>query len=142
MMSRKVLIAEDDLVLQQLYRAYLLEGHSANSKGQTVAVSVTDSPEEVKRWLREGDAPLLLDGSVFRQMGVPLTALPGQVVICTGDDELVEEALSVGLRAFCKGKGELSALSALMQEVRKAAERGEPARAVDRDGGRLLPSGA
>lgn len=47
---------------------------------------------------------LLLDGSVFKQMGIPLGDLPRRAVICSGDDDLVQEARRLGLTAFCKGR--------------------------------------
>lgn len=118
MRSGHILIAEDDPVLQRLYREYLVRSLARDLQ---VAVYGTDSPEEARRWLQEEEGVLLLDGSVFRQMGIELGELPGRVILCSGDEDLVEEARRVGLRAFCKGTGGLSALSALLQEVQKAA---------------------
>lgn len=118
MRTEHILIAEDDLVLQRLYRDYLvfnLPGHLR------AGVSRTDCPEEAKRWLEQEEGLLLLDGSVFRRMGIELRQLPGRVIVCSGDEELVEEARRAGLRAFCKGTDDLSALRALLQEVQKAA---------------------
>lgn len=115
-MSRRILVAEDDPVLQRLYRDYLHDHIPGSLK---VAVYVTDCPQETKRWLQEGDGLLLLDGSVFKGMGIRLSELPKRVIICSGDDDLVEEARRVGLRAFSKGSS--SGLKAVLQEVQKAA---------------------
>lgn len=118
MRNRQILIAEDDLALQRLYRDYLTHHLSGNSG---VGVYGTDSPEEARRWLEQEEGLVLLDGSVFKRMGIELCELPERVILCSGDEDLVEEARRAGLRAFCKGAGGLSALSALLQEVQKAA---------------------
>ena len=68
------------------------------------AVHTTGSHEEARRWLEEEGGLLLLDGSVFKQMGIPLGDLPRRAVICSGDADLVEEARRLGLTAFCKGR--------------------------------------
>lgn len=117
-MRNSILIAEDDLVLLGLYRDSLARSLSGDLR---VAVYATDRPEEAKRWLQEEDGALLLDGSVFRRMGIGLSELPQRVILCSGDEELVEEARRAGLRAFCKGTGGSSVLEAVLQEVQKAA---------------------
>ncbi len=118
-MSRRILVAEDDPMLQRLFRDYLADNSHGNATGPNPAVAVTDRPEEAKRWLQEGDGLLLLDGSVFKQMGMRLEELPGRVIICSADDDLVEEARRVGLRAVCKGS--LSDLEPVLQELQKLA---------------------
>jgi hypothetical protein len=118
-MSRRILLAEDDPVLQLLYRDYLIHNSPSSPIGPKPAVDVTDCPEEVKRWLHEGDGLLLLDGSVFKQMGMRLEELPGRVIICSADAELVEEARRVGLRAVCKGS--FSDLEPVLQDLQRAA---------------------
>lgn len=118
-MSRRILVAEDDPVLQRLYRDYLVHSSPGNPTGLKPAVDVTDCPEEAKRWLEEGDGLLLLDGSVFKQMGMRLEELPDRAIICSADFELVEEARRVGLRAVCKGS--FSDLEPVLQELKKAA---------------------
>ena len=118
MRNGQILIAEDDPVLQRLYRDYLADCLPDHAR---VGVYGTDCPEEARRWIEQEEGLVLLDGSVFRRMGIELGQLPGRVIVCSGDEDLVEDALRAGLRAFCKGKGDLSALSALIQEVRKAA---------------------
>lgn len=118
MRSGHILIAEDDLALQRLYRDYIALQLSESSR---VGVCGTDCPEEARRWLEQEEGLVLLDGSVFKRMGIELGELPGRVILCSADEELVEEARRAGLRAFCKGAGGLSALGALLQEVQKAA---------------------
>ncbi|MGH7362883.1 MAG: hypothetical protein ACREKA_03980 [Candidatus Methylomirabilales bacterium] len=118
-MSKRILVAEDDPVLQRLYRDYLVHHSPSNSTALNPAVDVTDCPEEAKRWLQEGDGLVLLDGSVFRQMGMRLEELPGRVIICSGDGDLVEEARRMGLRAVCKGS--FSDLEPMLQDLQKAA---------------------
>lgn len=118
-MSRRILVAEDDPVLQRLYRDYLVHSSPGNRTGLEPAVDVTDCPEEARRWLEEGDGLLLLDGSVFKQMGMRLEELPGRVIICSADGELVEEARRVGLKAVCKGS--FSDLGPMLRDLQKAA---------------------
>ncbi len=91
-----ILIAEDDPMLTVVLQEYL--------DRFDLAVHTTDSHEEARRWLEEEGGLLLLDGSVFKQMGIPLADLPRRAVICSGDADLVEEARRLGLTAFCKGR--------------------------------------
>lgn len=118
MRTGRILIAEDDPVLQRLYYEYLLHSLSGH---RWVEVARTDCPEEARRWLHEEEGAILLDGSVFKRMAIGLGDLPGRVILFSGDQDLVEEARRLGLRAFCKGEPGLSALDALLQEARKAA---------------------
>jgi len=71
-----------------------------------VTVRATASPQEARRWLEEAVGELILDGSILRQIGIPLGELPKRVVIWSGDDGLVQDARQLGLRAFCKGNWE------------------------------------
>lgn len=107
-----VLLAEDDRVL-----ATILESCLARCG---LAVRVTESPQEVTRWLEEETGPLVLDGSVFRQMGIPLGELPRRAIIWSGDDELIENGRRLGLRTFQKGN--LEELYRLLREVESAVE--------------------
>lgn len=116
-MSRQILVAEDDPVLQRLYQEYLFYRSPGSPTGPRPTVDVTDCPEEAKRWLQEGDGLLVLDGSVFKQMGMRLEELPGRVIICSADAELVERARSVGLRAVCKGS--LADLEPMLQDLQE-----------------------
>jgi hypothetical protein len=61
-----------------------------------------------------------LDGSVLEQMGIPLEALPGCVIIWSSDDQLVDRGRQVGLRSVCKD--DLKSLDRLLREIAGAVE--------------------
>lgn len=93
--SEPILIAEDDPALALALKEYLVR--------LGFPVRTTDSSQEASRWLEREGGPLVLDGSVLKQMGTKLGDLPRRVIIWSGDGELVEEARQLGLRALCKG---------------------------------------
>lgn len=96
--GQPILIAEDDPALALALKAYLARFG--------FAVRTTESPQEASRWLEHEAGPLVLDGSVLKQMGIPLGELPGRVIIWSGDRDLVDEARHLGVKAFCKGSPE------------------------------------
>lgn len=102
-----VLVAEDDQML-----ACLLVDRLALLR---LTAWVTDDPQEARHWVEGEKVPLLLDGSVFRQMDIPLCELPGRVIIWSADDELVEDGRRLGLRTV--HKGDLEDLDRLLLEI-------------------------
>lgn len=112
--GQEILIAEDNPTLAAMLKDYL--------GTLSVTARTTGSAQEAKRWLQEAVGPLVLDGSVFAQMGIPLGELPPRAIIWSGDYGLVEEARQLGLRAFCKGnvqdfEGLLANLAAINSRV-------------------------
>jgi CheY-like chemotaxis protein len=105
--STDILIAEDDKALGAMLAHYLSRF--------TPSVRVTASPTEARAWLEANAGPLVLDGSVYAQMGIPLSDLPAHAMIWSGDRELVERARGCGLAAFVKGS--VDELVAMLHEV-------------------------
>jgi hypothetical protein len=110
--GRRVLIAEDDASLSTVLLEYLARCD--------FAVQATDRPEHVRRWLHAEAGPVLLDGSVFRGMGISLADLPKAAVIYSGDAGLVEEARRLGLRALRKGS--LNGLGEILRMTLRGVE--------------------
>lgn len=111
-MKDPILIAEDDPTLALALKYYLAK--------HGFSVHTTDSFEEASRWLERDGGPLVLDGSVFKQMGTSLRELPTRVIIWSGDRDLVEEARQLGVRALYKGSpGDVAGL--LLGDVGAAA---------------------
>ena len=95
-MSQKLLVADDDPRVAEMLREYL--------ERLGVGVRATSSAEVVRQWLQKTGEPVILDGSVLENVGIPLTKLPAtRVFIWSGDPRLIREARQLGLRAFCKG---------------------------------------
>lgn len=107
-----ILIAEDDPML-----VWLLMDRLTRLR---LTADATDNPQEARRWLEVEDAVLLLDGSVFKQMEIPLGELPKRVVLWSGDDELIQEGRRAGLRSICKT--DLENLDRLLREIASAVK--------------------
>lgn len=109
-MNGTIWIAEDDPLL----RAALVA--ACRAKGWTVVS--TDNPGDARLWLSTPTRPVILDGSVWRRTGVPLERLSPAVVLFTGSDDVVEQALAKGVRVFTKGNlSEYRAMWALLEEL-------------------------
>jgi hypothetical protein len=111
-LSQEILIADDDPRVAPALRQYLT--------GFTLScfpapVRVTASAAEARRWLEKKVGLLVLDKSVFLKMGIPLSALPAQVIIWSDDHDLIARARRHGLTALAKGS--LEDLIVLLREV-------------------------
>ena len=106
-----ILIAEDNPALAWLLTARLTR--------LQLTAHATDNPQEARRWLEEKDGALLLDGSIFKQMEIPLSGLPKRVILWSGDAELIEEGRRAGVRTILKT--DLESLDRLLREIASAA---------------------
>ena len=111
-LSQEILIADDDPRVAPALRQYLT--------GFTLScfpapVRVTACAAEARRWLEKKVGLLVLDKSVFLKMGIPLSALPAQVIIWSDDHDLIARARRHGLTALAKGS--LEDLIVLLREV-------------------------
>jgi len=95
-MSQELLVADDDPRVAEMLREYL--------EDLGFSVRATSSAEVVRQWLQKTGEPVILDGSVLRDVGISLGELPAtRAFIWSGDPRLIREARQLGLRAFCKG---------------------------------------
>ena len=110
--SQEILIADDDPrvapVLQHFLSGFTLSCFPA-------PVRMTASAVEARRWLEENAGPLVLNRSVLLRMGIPLSELPAQAIIWSGDHDLVTRARQCGLTAL--DKGSVEDLMVLLREV-------------------------
>lgn len=111
-MRPDLLVAEDDATLAWLLMDRLARFH--------LTARVTDCPQEARRWIQENSGPLVLDGSVFQQMDIPLEALPRCVIIWSGDDQLVERGRQVGVKSV--RKHDLEGLDRMLRDIAGAVE--------------------
>ena len=111
-LSEEILIADDHARVARMLRQYL-SGYALS--GFPSRVRLTASAAEARRWLEKNAGLLVLDGPVFLKMGIPLSELPAQAIIWSGDHDLVERARQHGLTALAKGS--LEDLMALLREV-------------------------
>lgn len=98
--ARTVLVAEDHPAMAELIVELL------TAVGLKAVVSA--DPVEVRRWLDEERAPVVLDGSVFNTLGLLLEDLPGHVVVYSADDVFVESARAWGLHGYVKGSASVA----------------------------------
>jgi len=110
--SQEILIADDDPKVAPVLRHYL-SGFTLSCS--PAPVRVTASAAEARRWLEKDAGPLVLDRSVLSKMGIPLSELPAQAIIWSGDHDLVARARGYGLTALAKGSVE--DLMVLLREV-------------------------
>ena len=109
--SQEILIADDDPRVAPVLQHYL----SGFTLSCFPAPVVTASAAEARRWLEKDAGPLVLDRSVLSKMGIPLSELPAQAIIWSGDHDLVARARGYGLTALAKGSVE--DLMVLLREV-------------------------
>ena len=110
--SQEILIADDDPRVAPVLQHYL-SGFTLSCS--PAPVRVTASAAEARRWLEKDAGPLVLDRSVLSKMGIPLSELPAQAIIWSGDHDLVTRARQCGLTALDKGSEE--DLMVLLREV-------------------------
>ena len=110
--SEDILIADDDPRVTPVLRQYLSDFAQSSVPAR---VRVTASAAEARRWLEKNAGLLVLDGSVFLKMGIPLSELPAQAIIWSRDHDLVARARRHGLTALAKGSPE--DLMVLLREV-------------------------
>jgi len=110
--SQEILIADDDPKVAPVLRHYL-SGFTLSCS--PAPVRVTASAAEARRWLEKDAGPLVLDRSVLSKMGIPLSELPAQAIIWSGDHDLVARARQCGLTAL--DKGSVEDLMVLLREV-------------------------
>ena len=110
--SQEILIADDDPKVAPVLRHYL---SCFTLSCSPAPVRVTASAAEARRWLEKDAGPLVLDRSVLSKMGIPLSDLPAQAIIWSGDHDLVARARGYGFTALAKGSVE--DLMVLLREV-------------------------
>ena len=110
--SQEILIADDDPKVAPVLRHYL-SGFTLSCS--PAPVRVTASAAEARRWLEKDAGPLVLNRWVLLRMGIPLSELPAQAIIWSGDHDLVARARQCGLTAL--DKGSVEDLMVLLREV-------------------------
>lgn len=93
--DRTVWIAEDNPGVAKAL-AHYLEAHGAR-------VVLTDDSAVARHWLQNPEGPIVLDGSVWEETGIPMWDLPAQAILYTGDEDIVCSARRLGRTAFLKG---------------------------------------
>jgi hypothetical protein len=111
-LSQEILIADDDPRVAPALRQYLT---GFTLRCFPAPVRVTGSAAEARRWLEKKAGILVLDSSVFLQMGIPLSELPAQAIIWSNDHDLVARARRHGLAALPKDS--LEDLMVLVREI-------------------------